>query len=111
MRGLVVGRYIFTDTSKRERGGGALFFRVMAMQGDKISFLQILNYTSTPPLLNYDQSLINFLLTSLKSVFFNKTSPYGLGLYKRPRCDISLYRPRVRLIRSIFVDGYYVCKF
>ena len=59
MRGLVVvGMYIFTDTSKRERGGGgALFFRVMAKQGDKISFLKILNYTSPPALLNYDQSL------------------------------------------------------
>jgi hypothetical protein len=58
MQGLVVGRYIFTDTSKRERftdaskrerGGGALFFRVMAKQGHKISFLKILNYTSPPP--------------------------------------------------------------
>jgi hypothetical protein len=56
MQGLIVGRYIFTDTSKRE-GGGALFFRVMAKQGDKISFLKILNYTSPPPLINYDQSL------------------------------------------------------
>jgi hypothetical protein len=49
MQGLVVGRYIFTDTSKRERGGEALFFRVMAKQGDKISFLKILNYISPPP--------------------------------------------------------------
>jgi hypothetical protein len=59
MQGLIVGRYIFTDTSKRERGGGALFSRVMAKQGDKISFLQISNYTSPtpPPLINYDQSL------------------------------------------------------
>jgi hypothetical protein len=55
MQGLVVGRYIFTDTSKR--GGGALFFRVMVKQGHKISFLKILNYTSPPPLINYDQSL------------------------------------------------------
>jgi hypothetical protein len=39
--------YIFTDTSKIERG--ALFFRVMAKQGDKISLLKILNYTSPPP--------------------------------------------------------------
>jgi hypothetical protein len=46
MQGLVIGRYIFTDTSKR---GGGLFFRVMAKQGDKISFLKILNYTSPPP--------------------------------------------------------------
>jgi hypothetical protein len=43
------GRYIFTDTSKRERERGALFFRVMAKQGHKISFLKILNYTSPPP--------------------------------------------------------------
>jgi hypothetical protein len=56
MHGLVVGRYIFTDTSKRE--GGALFFRVTAKQGHKISFLKILNYTSPPPMINYDQSLI-----------------------------------------------------
>jgi hypothetical protein len=56
MQGLVVGRSIFTDTSKRE-GGGALFFRVMAKQGHKISFLKILNYTSPLPLINYDQSL------------------------------------------------------
>jgi hypothetical protein len=26
MQGLVVGRYIFTDTSKRERGGGGIIF-------------------------------------------------------------------------------------
>jgi hypothetical protein len=58
MQGLVVGREIFSDTSKREGGGGALFFRVMAKQGHKISFLKILNYTSPPPLINYDQSLI-----------------------------------------------------
>jgi hypothetical protein len=65
MQGLVVGRYIFTDTSKREgftdtskRERGALFFPVMAKQGHKISFLKILNYTSPPPLINYDQSLI-----------------------------------------------------
>jgi hypothetical protein len=57
MQGLVIGRYIFTDTSKRERGG-ALFFRVMAKQGHKISYLKILNYTSPPSLINYDQSLI-----------------------------------------------------
>jgi hypothetical protein len=63
MQGLVIGRYIFTDTSKREgftdtsKRGGALFFRVMAKQGHKISFLKILNYTSPPPLINYDQSL------------------------------------------------------
>jgi hypothetical protein len=56
MQGLVVGRYIFTDTSKR--GGGGIIFQVMAKQGDKISFLKILNYTSPPPLINYDQSLI-----------------------------------------------------
>jgi hypothetical protein len=57
MQGLVIGRYIFTDTSKREgftdmskrEGGGALFFRVMAKQGHKISFLKILNYTSPQP--------------------------------------------------------------
>jgi hypothetical protein len=30
----------------------------MAKQGYKISFLKILNYTSPPPLINYDQSLI-----------------------------------------------------
>ena len=44
---------------KREGGGGggALFFRVMEKQGHKISFLKILNYTSPPPLINYDQSL------------------------------------------------------
>ena len=30
----------------------------MAKQGDKILFPKILNYTSPPPLLNYDQSLI-----------------------------------------------------
>ena len=54
-----VGRYIFTDTSKRE--GGALFFWVMAKQGDKISFLKILNYTSPPPpLINFDQSLTEY---------------------------------------------------
>jgi hypothetical protein len=53
MQGLVVGRDIFTDTSKRE--GEALFFRVMAKQGHKISFLKILNYTSQSPLINYDQ--------------------------------------------------------
>ena len=47
MQGLVVGRYIFTDTSKRE-GGGALFFRVTAKQGHKMSFLKILNHTSPP---------------------------------------------------------------
>jgi hypothetical protein len=29
----------------------------MAKQGHKISFLKILNYTSPPPLINYDQSL------------------------------------------------------
>ena len=49
MQGFVVGRYIFTDTSKRERGGGGIIFRVMAKQGHKISFLKILNYTSPPP--------------------------------------------------------------
>jgi hypothetical protein len=57
MQGLVIGRYIFTDTSKREgfiltrarERGGALFFQVMAKQGHKISFLKILNYTSPPP--------------------------------------------------------------
>jgi hypothetical protein len=54
MQGLVVGRYIFTDTSKREgftdtSKREALFFRVMAKQGHKISFLKILNYTSPPP--------------------------------------------------------------
>ena len=32
-----------------KRGGGALFLRVMAKQGHKISFLKILNYTSPPP--------------------------------------------------------------
>jgi hypothetical protein len=32
-----------------KRGVGALFFRVMAKQGHKISFLKILNYTSPPP--------------------------------------------------------------
>ena len=37
MQGLVIGRYIFTDTSKRERGG-ALLFRVTAKQGHKIEF-------------------------------------------------------------------------
>jgi hypothetical protein len=47
MQGLVVGRYIFTDTSKRE-----------GEHYHKISFLKILNYTSPPPLINYDQSLI-----------------------------------------------------
>jgi hypothetical protein len=30
----------------------------MAKQGHKISFLKILNYTSPPPLINYDQSLM-----------------------------------------------------
>jgi hypothetical protein len=62
MQGLVVGRYIFADTSKRE-GGGALFFRGMAKQGHKISFLKMLNYTSPPPpLINYDQSLTTCIL-------------------------------------------------
>ena len=48
-----------------KRGGGALFFRVMAKQGHKISFLKILNYTSPPPLINYDQSLIILILSQL----------------------------------------------
>ena len=48
--------------SHKRGGGGALFFRVMAKQGHKISFLKILNYTSPPPLINYDQSLIKNML-------------------------------------------------
>jgi hypothetical protein len=43
--------------SHKRGGGGALFFRVIAKQGHKISFLKILKYTSPPPLINYDQSL------------------------------------------------------
>jgi hypothetical protein len=48
--------------------GGALFFRVMEKQGHKISFLKILNYTSPPPLINYDQSLIEAQCMSLHFV-------------------------------------------
>jgi hypothetical protein len=38
----------------------------MAKQGHKISFLKILNYTSPPPLINYDQSLINVIVQTPK---------------------------------------------
>jgi hypothetical protein len=55
---LYMPSHILFFSHKRERGVGALFFRVMAKQGHKISFLKILNYTSPPPLINYDQSLI-----------------------------------------------------
>ena len=54
---LYMPSHILFFSHKRGGGGGALFFRVMAKQGHKISFLKILNYTSLPPLINYDQSL------------------------------------------------------
>ena len=53
-------------TRARERGG-ALFFRVMAKQGHKISFLKILNYTSPPPLINYDQSLSSLIMNDIST--------------------------------------------
>ena len=52
-------RILFFSHKRGGGGGGALFFRVMEKQGHKISFLKILNYTSPPPLINYDQSLTN----------------------------------------------------
>jgi hypothetical protein len=49
----------------------------MAKQGHKISFLKILNYTSPPPLINYDQSLIlQKPLFSVKSSFLRSKVVY-----------------------------------
>ena len=54
--------------SHKRGGGGIIFGKVMAKQGHKISFLKILNYTSPPPLINYDQSFNVFFMHSASAV-------------------------------------------
>jgi hypothetical protein len=87
------------------------FLRPNVHHATNIYAFQIMHFLFVSSINAYKCHIINFLLTSLARHVQTNIGPRSFctnlalrarSVQKRPRSDISLYRPRVRLIRSYY---------